>query len=72
MDVVGLYALSTLEEHRAWYLEADYFEASKSQAIRREVNRLCRALRPHARELVDAFEIPESLLGAPIASNRPG
>ena len=33
-----------------------------------EVNRLCQELRPHARALVDAFGIPETWIGAPIAT----
>ena len=64
--VVTLYGLVTLESHRAWYLEKGYFEASKSEAIRNEVNRYCRELAPRAVELVDAFGIPDELLGAPI------
>ena len=64
--VVGLYGLSTLEKHRAWYLEAGYFEPAKSEAIRREVNRRCRELAPRALELVDAFGVPDALVRAPI------
>ena len=32
-----------------------------------EVNELCGQLRPHARDLVDAFGIPEQAIAAPIA-----
>lgn len=67
-DVVHLFALSTLEAESAWYLETNYFEGAKSRAIRSEVNRLCAALRPHATTLVRAWEIPQSLLKAPIAN----
>ena len=71
-DVVALYGLATLEKHRAWYLEAGYFEAAKSEAIRNEVNRRCRELAPRAVELVDAFRIPDELIQAPIgARSRP-
>lgn len=66
-QVGDLFALSTMEEHRGWYLEAGYFDPPKSRAIRSEVNRLCREIRPEARCLVDAFDIPDSLLRAPIA-----
>ena len=68
--VVTLYGLATLEDHRAWYLEKGYFEASKSEAIRSEVNRYCRELAPRAVELVDAFGIPDELVGAPIGVGR--
>ncbi len=64
--VVTLCGLATLEDHRAWYLEKGYFEAPKSEAIRNEVNRYCRELAPRAVELVDAFGIPDELVGAPI------
>ena len=64
--VLGLYGLATLEKQRAWYLEAGYFEPAKSEAIRREVNRRCRELAPRAAEIVDAFDIPDALIRAPV------
>ncbi|MGI9627072.1 MAG: acyl-CoA dehydrogenase, partial [Longimicrobiales bacterium] len=66
-DVGALFALSTLEANRAWYLEAGYFEPTKSRAVRTEVNELCALVRGRAEELVDAFDIPDALLRAPIA-----
>ncbi len=65
----SLYALSRLEADRAWFLEAGEFTAAKSRAIRAEVNALCRELRPHAVALVEGFNIPDNLLGAPIATD---
>ncbi|MDE2982553.1 MAG: acyl-CoA dehydrogenase family protein [Gemmatimonadota bacterium] len=65
-EVMTLYGLATLEKHRAWYLEAGYFEPAKSEAVRREVNRRCNHLAPRAVELVDAFGIPDELIRAPI------
>ncbi len=62
-----LYALSTIEKHKGWYLEQDYMEGEKTKAIRREVNELCRELRDSAVPLVDAFAIPDKCLSAPIA-----
>ena len=64
--VLALFGLATLEANRAWYLETGYFEPAKSEAVRREVNALCRELAPRAPELVDAFGIPDELLRAPI------
>ncbi len=69
-QVVTLYGLATLEDHRAWYLEKGYLEASKSEAVRNEVNRYCRELAPRAVELVDAFGIPDELVGAPIGAKK--
>jgi acyl-CoA oxidase len=65
-----LYALSTIECSRAWYLEAGYMEAPKTRAVRTEVNRLCGELREHAVFLVDAFGIPDDVLRAPIGLAR--
>jgi len=64
--VCDLYALSVIEEHKGWFLEADYMEGSKTKAIRRMVTKLCSELRSDAVSLVDAFGIPEELLGAEI------
>jgi acyl-CoA oxidase len=61
-----LYALSTIEAERGWYFEHSRMTAPQSKAITRAVNRLCSELREQAPTLVDAFAIPESLLG-PIA-----
>jgi len=62
-----LYALSQIEKNRAWYLEDGYMEAVKTKAIRKMVNQLCWDIRPDAVSLVNAFDIPESCLAAPIA-----
>jgi acyl-CoA oxidase len=63
-----LFALSRFEADRSWFLEAGYFSASKSTAIRALVNRLCREIRGDALALVDSFSIPDEILGAPIAT----
>ena len=67
--VIALHGLATLEADRAWFLETGYFEPAKSEAVRRDVNALCRELAPRARELVDAFRIPDELLAAPIGKS---
>lgn len=61
-----LYALSIIEEHKGWYLESDYVDGSKTKAIRRMVTKLCSGIRPDAVAYVDAFGIPDELLGAQI------
>lgn len=61
-----LYALSTIEEHRGWYLEQDFMHGVKSKAIRRMVDKLCREVRGEAGFLVEAFAIPDNCLAAPI------
>jgi acyl-CoA oxidase len=62
-----LYALSTIEKHKGWYLEEEYLHPNKSKAIRRLVDRLCKEVRIDADLLVDAFDIPKQCLAAPIA-----
>ncbi len=59
--------LNRLESHAAWFLETGYLDTAKSRAIRREVEALLRELAPRAREVVDAFRIPDATLAAPIA-----
>ena len=61
-----LYALSVIEEQKGWYLESDYMDGSKTKAIRRMVTKLCAEMRPDALAYVDAFGIPDELLGAEI------
>jgi acyl-CoA oxidase len=63
-----LYALSQIEKNKGWYLEDGYMEAVKTKAIRKMVNQLCWDIRPDAVSLVNAFDIPESCLAAPIAT----
>jgi len=61
-----LFGLHAIERDRAWFLEYDFLSATKSKAVRREVDALCAEVRPHAAGLVDAFGIPRSVLGARI------
>ncbi|MGW4487006.1 acyl-CoA dehydrogenase family protein [Amycolatopsis sp. NPDC004368] len=64
--ICDLYALSTIEADRAWFLEHGRLSVSRSKAVTAAVNELCAALRPHAETLVDAFAIPEQFLAAPM------
>lgn len=66
-----LFALHTIESHKGWYLESDYMLGTKAKAIRREVDRLCAESRTWADILVDAFAIPDTLLGAKIVQSSP-
>jgi acyl-CoA oxidase len=62
-----LYALSTIEAERAWFLEHNRITPTRSKAITTTVNGLCSELRPYASQLVDAFGIPDELITAPVA-----
>lgn len=62
-----LFALHEIEKNKGCYLEHGYMEGMKTKAIRKMINQLCLELRESAVPLVDAFDIPESCLAAPIA-----
>ena len=62
--VYRLYALTTLEERRGWYLEEGLFDGGVSKAIRCEVNALLHRMRPLARGLVAAWGIPDEVLAS--------
>ena len=57
-----LHALTTIEADRAWFMEHGRLTAARSKAIGREVNELCRKIRPLAVDLVDAFGVPEEMM----------
>lgn len=65
-ELCQLFALSQMEKNKGWFLEDGYMEGAKTKAIRKMVNQLCWELRPNAVALVEAFDIPESCLAAPI------
>lgn len=60
-----LYALSTIEADRAWFMEHGRLTVVRSKAISREVNGLCRKVRPIAVDLVDAWGVPVEMLRSP-------
>ncbi|SET91713.1 acyl-CoA dehydrogenase [Geodermatophilus poikilotrophus] len=70
--VCDLYALTTIEADRAWFLEHGRLTASRSKALTATVNALLKDLRPHLVTLVDAFAIPEDWKGAAILREEPG
>lgn len=65
-QLCDLFALSRIEKDKGWFLESGYIESGKAKAIRKQVDKLCLALKPQAVHLVDVFGIPDSLLAAPI------
>jgi acyl-CoA oxidase len=60
-----LFALSTIEADRAWFMEHGRLTVQRSKAISREVGDLCRKVRPLAVDLVDAWAVPPEMLRAP-------
>lgn len=64
--VCDLYALSTVEADKGWFLEHGRLTPARSKAVTAAVNELCGELRPHTRTLVDAFAIPQDWLNCAI------
>ena len=60
-----LHALATIEVDRAWFMEHGRLSSTRSKAISREVNALCRRVRPIAVDLADAFGVPDEVLRSP-------
>jgi acyl-CoA oxidase len=61
-----LFALTAIEADRGFFQEHGRLSGPRCKAITREVNRLCNEVRTQAGALVDAFGIPDAVLGAPI------
>lgn len=59
--VCDLYALSVIEDDKAWYIEHRYLSTDRAKAVTRGINDRCQKLRPHAQTLIDGFGIPEEL-----------
>lgn len=68
--VCDLYVYSALEADLEWFLMHRHISVERAKAIRRGVNDLCAALRPHARTLVDGFAVPEELLNTAMIEDQ--
>jgi acyl-CoA oxidase len=64
--VCDLYALTTIEADKGWFLEHGRLTPTRAKAVTGAVNDLLRELRPHMRTLVDAFAIPDAWLNCAI------
>ena len=56
------------DDVKAWFLEHGRLTVARVKAVRRAVDGLCTSLRPKARELVDAFGIPDAWLSSTLVS----
>ncbi len=59
--VCDLYALSSIDADKSWYMEHKFLSTDRAKGVIRGINDRCRKLRPHAETLVDGFGIPEQL-----------
>ncbi len=69
-NIIQLYGLQVLHENKGWYLETEYFDGTKTKAIRRVRNKLMLEMKKDIIGLVDAFGIPDHLIAAPIAQKE--
>lgn len=67
VKVCDLFALATIEEHRAWYMEHNVFDGRRSKTITTTVDQLCLELSEKARELVEGLGVPDEWLNSTIA-----
>ena len=71
-QVCDLFALATLEEHRAWYMEHDRFDGNRSREISQAVDDLIVELRPVVVELVEGLGVPEGWLNSAMLADAGG
>ncbi|MGR3812247.1 acyl-CoA dehydrogenase family protein [Jiulongibacter sp. NS-SX5] len=66
--LLQLLGLHSIYEDKGWFLENDFLSGEKSKAIRKVLSKQMRKIRPQALLLVEAFDIPEVLRSAQIAT----
>jgi acyl-CoA oxidase len=69
--VCDLYALSTIETDKGWFLEHERLTPARAKALTGVVNGLLKELRPQMRTLVGAFGIPDEWLASAILRDEP-
>ena len=72
IKICDLYALATIEENRAWYMEHNRIDGSRSKAISVAVDNLCLQLRDKALELVEGLGVPEGWLSSAMLADAGG
>ncbi len=60
----SLYALASINEDRAWFMEHSRISPARAKAIGAQLNALCAELRPQALELAEGLGVPAAWLGA--------
>lgn len=63
-DVCDLFALSVIDEDKAWYIEHRRLSVERAKAVSRAINERCRTLRPHVADLAAGLGVPASLTEA--------
>ncbi|MGV8908997.1 MAG: acyl-CoA dehydrogenase [Propionicimonas sp.] len=63
-QLCSLYALTSINDDRAWFIEHSRISTGRAKAIGAQLNALCAELRPQALSLVEGLGVPSSWLGA--------
>ncbi len=69
-ELCDLYALSVIDEDRAWFIEHRRLSAERAKAVVRAVNERCRTPRPHIADIVDGLGVPDLLATSVITPAR--
>ncbi|HEY4603643.1 MAG TPA: acyl-CoA dehydrogenase [Blastococcus sp.] len=69
--VCDLYALTTIEADKAWFMEHGQLTAARAKMLTSTVNYLVKELRPHMVTLVDGFGIPAEWRATKILEEEP-
>jgi acyl-CoA oxidase len=70
-DVCDLYAVHTMRKNALWYVENGFMKTQKTKALADLEHRLGEKIRPHAKDLVAAFDIPPGVLSSPKPATQP-
>jgi acyl-CoA oxidase len=63
-ELCDMYALSVIDENKAWFIEHRRLSVERAKAVTRGINERCRTLRPHVETIVTGLGVPDYLLGA--------
>ncbi|MDO5736505.1 MAG: acyl-CoA dehydrogenase [Propionibacteriaceae bacterium] len=72
IKICDLYALATIEENRAWFMEHNRIDGARSKAISTAVDALNLQLRGKAMELVEGLGVPVEWLGSAMLRDAGG
>lgn len=70
IKLCDLFALSTIAEHRAWFLEHGTIDGSRSREITQTVEKLSGELAKNATEIVEGLGVPEAWLNSKFVADK--
>lgn len=69
LELLRLYLLTCVDKHLAFYMTSGIMSADAAAAVPKTIDSLCASLAPHVTDLTKAFDIPATMLSAPIAQD---